>query len=507
MPNLNSPMEKDRDTKIDVLLIDPPWYRFFGQQSSIKPLGICSLAAVLEKHGFNVLAYNADMQAGAQVIDAFNTTKNYQRYLLRISDYNDPVWQDIKNTILRYHPQFIGISVLTAKYKPALKLARLIRTIDPRIKIIAGGVYATLCPEEMLDTGEFDVIVRGEGEYTLVDVLNALKKKTHLSDIKGISYELNGKIIHNPQRELIEDLDELPWPANHLILNKNRMLPTDFGYLMATRGCPYGCIFCASHKIWGHKVRFRSPQNIVDEIKMLKENYAPVYFFFQDDSFSIKRSFVQELCELIISEKLNIRWVCETRVDLIDDDLIEMMRGAGCFKIALGVESGNETTLLKIRKEVTKEQIRGAVKVCKRNNMEIGIFFMIGFPWETEKEINDTVNLMEELDPEYAVFSVATPYPGTELYQICRNEGLLVDKPDWSAYFHQSPEMFLTNKLSKSQTRKIIKDVERRFVEHNKKKHKLKLLSPPRILREFRRFYKHPKELLSKIKYMMKGIS
>ena len=131
---------------------------------------------------------------------------------------------------------------------------------------------------------------------------------------------------------------------------------------------------------------------------------------------------------------------------------------------------------------------------------------MVGFPWETEKEINDTVSLIEELDPQYAVFSVATPYPKTELYQICRKEGLLREEPDWSTYFHQSPEMFLTNRLSRCQAKKVIEDVERKVVRHNKKKHRLKLLNPYRLFLELRRFYRQPKQMLSKVKYIIQGM-
>ena len=496
--------DKRQNNKTDVLLISPPWYRFFGQQFSAKPLGLCSLAALLEKEGFNVGVYNADLEPGAHFTQALSTIANFKTYLSRVSDLGDSVWRDIKNTITTLNPSLVGISVVTAKYKSALTLAELIKQINPRIKIIAGGIHPTLCPEEMLKTGVFDYVVRGEGEYTILDLLNALKNGNPVRQIKGLSFTENGNIIHNPDRELIENLDTLPWSANRLILNKKDMVPDDFAHLIASRGCPYNCIFCASYKLWTHRVRCRSPKNIVDEIKMIKEQYSPIYFYFQDDSFTINKDFVHRLCEQMINEQLKVRWVCETRADLVTDELIKMLHRAGCFKIVLGAESGNEATLSRINKQVTKGQIRDAVRICKKNGLETSLYFMIGFPWETEKEINDTVRMMEELDPQYAVFSVATPYPGTELYSICQNEKLLPDSLDWSTFFHQSPEMFLTNKLTREQTKKIIEEVAKKFVAHNKKKHRLELLNPYRLCREIKRFYKQPKEILSKLKYIIR---
>lgn len=497
-------MKNNKDNKKEIILINPPWYRFFGQEWSVKPLGLCYIAAVLEKHGFDVGIYNADSCPGLQMTDAYSTTQNFQKYLLRMTNQEDLIWREVEVLITDFLPQIVGISMNTVQYKSALTLAKLIKKIDSKIIVVGGGVHPTVCPDEILNGGYFDYLVRGEGEYTMLELAKALRRDKPVDCINGISYKHDNKIIHNPARELIENLDDLPWPANHLILNIKDMMPDDFAYVMASRGCPYQCIFCVAHKIWSRKVRFRSPRNVVDEIKLIKQNYSPVYFHFQDDSFTLDSKFIDELCNLLIKEKINIRWVCETRVDLADDQMLKTMRQAGCFKVILGVESGSPLTLSKIKKHISLEQVRKAVRLCKKNKLETSIFFLIGFPWETEKEIKETVALMEELDPQYAVFSVATPYPGTELYDICKNENLLPPNPDWSRFFHQSPDMFLTKNLSKIQTKKIIKDVENKFVRHNKKKHRIKLLNPFRLFLELKRFYKQPRVLVSKIRYILK---
>ena len=199
----------------------------------------------------------------------------------------------------------------------------------------------------------------------------------------------------------------------------------------------------------------------------------------------------------MIKEKLNIKWTTETRVDLVTGDLIKKMKSAGCEDITVGVESGDEETLKRIKKGITIEQIRNANRILKTNRMRFSAFFMIGFPWETKKEVDKTVLLMKELDPRMAVFSIATPYPGTELYDICVSEGLLPKKIDWGTFFHQSPDMYLTNNLTKEETSKIIEEVEKIFEEHNSKKWRKILLSDPLyvIRRVIKGKYYNPRDL------------
>jgi radical SAM superfamily enzyme YgiQ (UPF0313 family) len=498
-------MKQEKIKNPDILLIDPPWYRFFNQRSSIKPLGLTYLSASLKKNGFSALVYKPDLSPAGDVIDALSTTRRYQSYLLRIDDLEDLTWREIKRTVLKYLPAVVGITMVSAKYRSALNLARLIKKIDSGIKIIAGGPHSTINPEEVIESKLFDFVIRGEGEDTLVELMHYLRRgQGNLADIKGVSYYKNGEIINNPRRQLIQNLDSLPFPDNDSIVNKKYMLPDDFAYLMASRGCPYRCIFCAAYKTWGHKVRMRSAVNLISEIKEIRNRYQPVYFHFQDDSFTINKKFIDSFCFQLQKENIKIRWSCETRADLISDEMIKKMKKSGCYKVILGAESGNDCILEKIKKDVNCSQIEKAVKICKKNGLETSLFFMIGFPWETEKEIKNTVDFMEKLNPQYAVFSVATPYPATELYRVCKQKGLLPDNIDWSRFFHQSPDMFLSDKLGRGAIRKIMEKVEGKFIRHNRRKHRLKLLNPLRLLREIKRFYRQPKEFLSKVKYILK---
>ncbi|MFH1093346.1 MAG: radical SAM protein [Candidatus Omnitrophota bacterium] len=489
---------------LDVLLIDPPWYRFFGQQKSTRPIGLCSLAAVLEKNGIQSRVYNADLQRGAYPVDAFSTTKNYAKYLETVSSIDAPIWKEAEAVIREYNPKIVGITVLTPKYQASLTLGKLVKRINPEIKVVVGGLHPTLLPEETINNDCFDFLVFGEGEYSFLDLTRAiLEGKMDLTQIRGIVHKVNGKIVRNAPRELVTDLDELPHPVNYLIINKEKMLPDDFSRIFASRGCPYNCIFCASNAIWSKKVRYRSPENVINEIERINTSYNPAYFHFEDDSFSLNISYVKQICTLLLSKNIRINWGCETRVDLLTDDLLKIMKKAGCSKILLGAESGSELTLKKIKKNITLDQIRRAVKICKKNRMETAIFFMIGFPWEGEDEIKQTVDFMKELDPQFAVYSISTPYPATELYEMYKQDGLIPKNINWSTFFHQSPGMFLTNKLPKDRLQDIIESTEKEFLRHNRKKQRLKMLNPYKLFLELKEHYKSPRELWVRVKYVL----
>jgi radical SAM superfamily enzyme YgiQ (UPF0313 family) len=428
-----------------ILLISPPWYRMLGESSDSSPLGLCYIAAVLEEHGYDVSIYNADYNTGLQLTSIVKMTSKYDEYLRILNDLNHPLWKEVKTVIAKQSPDIVEISVMTAKYGSALNVSRLVKDFDSDIPVVWGGVHPTILPDETIKNEDVDIVVRGEGEYTFLELIENLED---LNKVLGITYKENGKIIHNQNRSLIDNLDELPFPARHQILGKENYYPEAFGNIFASRGCPYNCIFCASRKVWTKRVRYRSPENVVNEIREIKKLFKTNQFRFEDDSFTLNKNLVEGVCDFLIKEKLNIKWTTETRVDLVTDDLIKKMKSAGCEDITMGVESGNEETLKRIKKGITIEQIRNANRALRMNKMRVSAFFIIGFPWETKREVNETVLLMKELDPCMAVFSVATPYPGTELYDICVSEGLIPEKMDWCTFFHQSPNMYLTTIFS-----------------------------------------------------------
>lgn len=491
---------------MNVLLINPPWSRLFGTQMSEYPIGLCYIAGILERAAFNVKVYNADLSVESKSYNIQTIINSYQDYLYVLNNLGHPIWKEIKSVIIQSKPDVIGVSVMTPKFGSALSLAKLVRGIDPKIKVIMGGIHPTICPEETIQNENVDIIVRGEGEITMLELLTAIENGMSLKNIQGISYKENNKVFHNPLRPLIDNLDQLPHPARHLLLGKEEMTSADFGRLFATRGCPYNCIFCASHKIWGRKVRYRSPRNVIDEIKQIKKEHHTNYFYFEDDSFTVNKNFVKKICDLIIKEKLEITWSCETRADLVTEESVERMKYAGCISVVLGAESGSDEILKKIKKGISVKQIKKAVSVLKKYRIKTGVFFMIGFPWETVKEINDTVQLMKETDPQVAIFSIATPYPGTELYKICQSENILPKNLRWDSFFHQSPDIHLSYKISKDAFSEIVKKTSKVFDRHNKFKRIMLILDFKHVIHKIRQVdFRHPQKLLIAIKHLLRG--
>lgn len=312
-------------TNMKVLLLYPPLYKLFGGGFAGFPRGLCYVAGVLERYNFDVTVYNADFdpKSGNVSTSAFHhkMTNSYNDYLRILNDDDHPFWKDVEMKILQQSPSLVGISVLTSAYGSALRIADIVKKMDENIPIVFGGVHPTTLPKETVKNENVDIVVRKEGEYTFLDLAKSFSGEGKLSDIPGITYKEDGKIVHNPDRPLIQNLDELPYPARHLLLEKEKYSPDAFGSIYATRGCPYHCIFCASHRIWDRKVRSRTPENIIDEIKYVQKTFKTRNFTFDDDSFTYDKKFVDDLCDLLIEEKLDIEWVCQTRANLLTNDI------------------------------------------------------------------------------------------------------------------------------------------------------------------------------------------
>lgn len=489
-----------------VLLISPPFFRLFGSGVPLRgvkaPLGLCYIAGVLEDHEYDVSVYNADFIKVARVLSAKSITKMYDTYLNTLSNLDLAVWREIYGRISDYSPDIVGITALTPMIKSALNVAQLVKSFNSQIPVVLGGVHSTILPEETIKDQNVDIVVRGEGEYTFLDIL---KNFNNLNEVFGITYKENGQIINNPARPLIQNLDELPFPAKHLIFENEKYPPEAFGNIFATRGCPFHCIFCASHKIWTRKVRYRMPENVVKEIALVKKKFNTNFFAFIDDSFALNKKWTYELCDLLIKENLKITWEAETRADLVDYKLIKTMKSAGCKMINIGVESGSEKTLKIIKKGITLKQIRNAFDIIKSNKILTNAFFMIGFPWESKKEIDMTISFMKELNPFHSFCSISTPYPGTELFDIYEKEGLLPDNINWAKFFHQSKDMYLTKKYSREEVSEFVAEAENQFEKQNRKNKIKSILTDPYylfVIIKSNKYYE-PKRFFAAIRYLL----
>lgn len=480
-----------------ILLINPPFNRLKGAKTTYFPLGLGYIAAILRKNGFEVGIYNAEnCRENLSEISNVMLLKQHYKYIQSLNDESHYVWQEIRNTLLMFKPDMVGVSVMTNLYGTAIKVSVLSKEFNPNIKIVWGGPHPTIQSNEVLQNDFVNFVIRGEGELTLVELCHALVNGANtFSQIKGLSYKKNGEIVHNQPRELISNLDELPPPAKDLSLYPKLYSPAHMGDMITSRGCPFKCAFCSAQNIWGRKVRFISVEKTINEIRDVCEKYNTKDFFFWDDTFTVDRQRTLELCQKLIDERLNISWGCTTRVDAVDNELLKMMKRAGCNIIDFGIESGSERMLKLIKKNITLEQITKAVRLARRHKIDLRFFFMIGFPEETKEDIKQTKDLIRALNSRIIIFSIFTPHPGSELYNQVVESGLLPRNPDWSQFSHQSLENHFTKYINKDEFRQIVIDIANLIDRYN-----LGLLNACRSVWRYRSYYlKNPYVFLKKV--------
>ena len=297
-----------------------------------------------------------------------------------------------------------------------------------------GGYHPTFNFIETLEDENVDIVIRGEGEYIMLNLVQALENQSSLHDVKGIVFEdKNSKeIVVNPEAPLIQDLDELPFPALNLLpMEKYRLLDMDthMTTMITTRGCPMQCSFCSSAAMHGKKIRERSVENIVDEIEYLKTNYDIDTIAFMDDTFTLKKRKVMAICDEILKRNIEIMWGCTSRVDTLDEKLLKKMKEAGCITIFIGVESADQQQLDNMCKNTTIAKFKIAHKLKIRTIASVAL----GMPGDTKEIMNKTVKFVHKLKPNYAIYSLATPYPGTRFYKEAFEKNLIKIK-DWSKY-------------------------------------------------------------------------
>lgn len=336
--------------------------------------------------------------------------------------------QDVINRLKQFDPDFIGFTASTVQINPALSIAEIVKKRFPDKKIIFGGVHPTVFPEEILQNEFVDFVVRTEGEITMSELIAG--KKT--DEILGLSYKDKSgqKILHNKDRPFIENLDELPMPAFDLLpitkyrpsLGNYKRLPAMS--LITSRGCPGKCSFCYT-KPMGRKIRFRSAQKIVEEIEFLIDNYGIKEISFYDDTFTLSKKNVKDFCNIIIEKKIDVTWSCMSRVDFIDEEMLGLMKKAGCHQIGYGIESASEDILKNINKNTSLEKARTARRLTSKAGIDCRAMFMLGSPGETKESIEKTIRFALDLNPDMVIFNITTPLPGTEMFFWAKEKGYL----------------------------------------------------------------------------------
>ena len=447
-----------------IMLIEPPFKRLYHDHASLVkfPLALGYLSgAVLKWTDWDVQAYNADFNPGQGAITLDNVTRiraGLNRYLRMLEDPAAPVWAEIRSAITAFNPDVVGLSAKTQNFPSAARIARIAKERNRGTTVILGGPHATLSTEAALDCPDIDVAVLGEGELTLVELLKALQSGAPLDDVAGIACRRGDRVAFTPPRAYIPDLDELPFPAEAAprVLRDFESYPADaFGYVFSARGCPYSCTFCESKAIWSQKTRWRSPANVVEELKALMDRGVR-YVYFDDDTFGINPRYIQELCGLIETGCPRLAWGCEMTVGVVKERSIERMRRSGCVRINIGIESGNDRILRSVKKGHTIEKAYAAADICRRNGIEVGAFFMVGFPEETEETLRDTLAAIERIKSDVIMLSIFTPYPGSELFQTCKDLGVVDDDFDITIHNHQSPENCFTAFIPPERFRELV---------------------------------------------------
>ncbi len=426
---------------LKVALVNPAQVTRYPQT----PMGLALIAAVLEKEGHQVT-----------VVDANVLGLQPEEIVYRVTDAD-----------------VVGLTAMTPTVNTAASIAHYIKQANSNSTVILGGAHAILLPEETLATiPEVDVIVRGEGEETIIDLLRALEHKQPLSKIQGISYRRDGKVISTDARSAIVDLDSLPFLAYHLLPMRGyrphpphgRALP--FAAIITSRGCPYRCSYC-SKPVFGDNYRGQSSKRVVDEIAYHKRKFGIKEFAFYDDVFTLDKQRAYAIADEIIERGLKIDWTCETRVNLVDKELLRYLKQAGCYSIAYGIESGSQEIVNTLNKDITLEQAEEAVSLSREVGLQTIGYFMIGSPGESPETIRQTIQFAKNLKLDFAQFSITIPLPGAKLYKLYI-DGRKGESIPWESFvyadFNKSiTPIFESNQLNKDDIQKWIKRAYKEF--------------------------------------------
>ncbi len=396
-----------------VLLINPPdtasKYKFIGLVAP--PLGIGYIAAVLEENDVDV-----------KIIDGSAL---------------EMTWEELEKEIDAYGADIIGVTAVTPTIIQALRTAKMAKETCPDAMVVMGGYHPTFTYKKLLENHFIDVIIRGEGEYTMLELVQALENGADLREVKGIAT----REFITAQRPIIEDLDELPFPARHLLpLDEYKIINMKLttGTMISGRGCPHKCSFCSSAAMHGHKLRMRSAENIVDEMEHLLDDHGAQMIAFMDDTFTMNRKRVEEVCWEIKERDLDFNWGATARADTLSESMLKKMRLSGCITLFVGVESADQQSLDNLNKRVTLDRIKKTFELTRELNVRTIASAVLGMPGDTRQSILKTISFVKTLNPSYAVFSLATPYPGTEFY-IDASKRNLIKVNDWSKYTLLSP--------------------------------------------------------------------
>jgi radical SAM superfamily enzyme YgiQ (UPF0313 family) len=380
---------------LKVLLIYPNFLedRLYGDDVRVVPIGLYYIAALLKENKYDV-----------EILNWHDIHKTPHK---------------IEETLRLKRPDIIGFSIVNANRWGGIDISKIAKQVNPEVKIVFGGIGTTFLWEHLLKNfEEIDFAVVGEGEYTFLNIVRCIEKRDEegIRNIKGIAFRDKGKILKTERAEVIHDLDSLPMPSKYF----------DFQHISSSRGCPSNCTFCGSPQFWGRKVRFHSPDYFVEQLERLYQRGIN-FFYFSDDTFTMRKDRVIEICKRIIEKNLKIMWFSISRVNFIDEEILYWMRKAGCIQISYGVESGSEKIRKILNKNIRRDDIKRAFYLTSRYGILPRAYFIYGSPGETYKTIQETIDLIHEIKPLSTIFYILDIFPGTALYEDFKRRTRLSD--------------------------------------------------------------------------------
>lgn len=455
---------------LDVILINPFPENAYGiNRGTVEPpLGLGYLASMAEKN--NVVCEIIDANVlGLKMVDVFEIIKNKK-------------------------PKIVGITVNLYTYKMALKLTNKIKKSFPETVVILGGPTPTSVPRQTINSCLTDAVCIGEGEETFEEILIRYKEGKHLfSKVAGVMFRTKSKIIQNSPRGFIQNVDDLPFPAYHLLPNlncyKSRTVKKPFAPILTSRGCPFQCVFC-SKDVFKYVCRTRSPENVLREVDMLVNRYGVKQIDILDDNFTIDKERTNKILDLLIKRNYNlyINLQSGVRTESIDQGLVNKMKKAGIFKIPFGVESGDPDVLRIIRKQLLLKRVLDCTRMAKKAGMKVYGFFMLGLPGDTPESMQKTIDFAIKMNPNIANFSITIPFPGTELYRMIKKDGRFLVNMDngINAGFYASQVFYEMGDINKEMVLKYYQKAMKSFYFRPKKM--VELISGIRSWAEFKWF-------------------
>jgi anaerobic magnesium-protoporphyrin IX monomethyl ester cyclase len=425
------------------VLVIPPWFCLQGKSEVFTPLGLASVAGALSKAGHEVVIVNGDAVLRRFIrpkrrvpLAFFHATREY----VRLHDPSLRMWDVLARAILSHQPQVVGISMWTAAYQSALNVCHAIKKVSPCTTIVVGGIHPTVDPHSVIGKPDVDFIVCGEGERASVELWRMIEDgrdmKTRSTGVQGVWFTDAGVIQEGGQAPLCESLDDFPFPRYDLVDGGK----PEFSVggvatcgIMTSRGCPHGCTFCGSQALWTTRVRYRSIESCMRELEYYRDKLDVGYFRINDDYFGLQKERVLKFCDRLL-RRFGPTWgfTVNTCLSTLDEEMVIALERAGCEQLNFGIES----VVPRIRKAFVRKEVDldKAVRminfVRNRSTIRGAVYFMTGFPHETEEELLQNVTFMRETEPEFSSWSIVSPYPGTPLYNYARANGLL---PDCSA--------------------------------------------------------------------------